>query len=124
MKKTIQGVAAGLIAGAISWVICPVLFGTPEPFDTTAGLIAGQGLLTLVAVVIVFKGTLRALPGLIIGMYAGINLAIFVVGNSEQKAWFLLGLMTTLVLVVAPLVGGLVSGAVRAYRERRTKIDI
>ena len=88
MKKTIQGVAAGLIAGAISWVICPVLFGTPEPFDTTAGLIAGQGLLTLVAVVIVFKGTLRALPGLIIGMYAGINLAILVVGTKFYPKGF------------------------------------
>ena len=112
---------SGLAAGVLSWAICPLVFAAPEPFDTTAGLATGQALLTLLAVLVVYKSGFRALPLLVIGMYVGINLYIYTAGSSEQQAWFMLGLITTLTLILAPLAGGVVCGIVRYYMGRTVR---
>ena len=48
---------------------------------------------------------------LVFGAYLGMNAFAFALGGSETRAWAMLGLITTVALVIYPILAGLI-GAV------------
>lgn len=107
----------GLLAGAISWAICPILFEKPEPYDTSMGLYLGQFILIITAFYISHKHAFSAFLISITAMYIGINTYVYVFGSSEQKAWWILNLMTSISLILLPLCVGIMSYIVKRIQH-------
>jgi hypothetical protein len=85
--------------------------------DSAAGFGLGQLLLSLPALAL----GCRRMPGWLVGYLAaawlGMNGYAYGFGGSEQRIWALLGLVTTLALLVLPAIVGLVGLAVGHWRR-------
>lgn len=109
---------AGVILGAFSWIVCPLVSGQFEPYDTGVGLAIGQASMLILAVYIGWAKNLVFLLLAIGGMYLGQNSYAYVFGSSETRAWMLLGLFTSLLLCILPLIGGLLARGASLYFHR------
>ncbi|GED21595.1 hypothetical protein HHA01_05720 [Halomonas halmophila] len=96
----------GALLGAFSWAVCPLVSDQFEPFDTLVGLAAGQALMLAFALYTGCRKKHVLLWWLVAGIYAGQNLYAYAFGSSGTREWFLLGLVTSVLLCILPLVGG------------------
>ncbi len=110
--------ALGLLLGAIGWGLGSAISGTFEPFDSGVGFLSTQIVLGTAALVVGLRAGGSGLTALLVGGYLGLNLYAYIFGGSESRAWALLGAVTTLSLVVVPLLAGLVGVVVRRVRSR------
>lgn len=110
---------AGIVLGAGSWGLGAVLSGTFEPFDSLLGFLTAQAVLGGSAVVAGSKYGSRAMLAVVLGEYLGLNLYAYVFGGAESRAWVVLGAITTLSLIVMPLLAGL--AGVLIGRRRQAK---
>ncbi len=108
----------GLIAGAVSWAVVGIVSDMYEPFDSEIGFYLGQFILSVVAFYVGCKKRFRELVIYIIGIYLGMNFYSYILGGSEQRAWVLLGLLSTIILIVYPLFFGIV-GYVCSFIKKR-----
>jgi len=109
--------AAGMMMGALSWALCPIVGGRIEPFDTGAGFLAGQALMTVGTFWIGWAtGSWAKVALTVLGLYVGqVAYSAAAVGT----LWILLGMVTITSLCVFPAVGGALSvGIGRAARKR------
>ena len=108
---------AGMVMGALSWALCPLIGGRIEPFDNGAAFLAGQVLMTLGTFWIGWAtGSWGKVALTVLGLYIGQVLYSAVAVGTE---WILLGMVTILALCVFPAVGGLLSLAIgKAARKR------
>ncbi|MBU0728504.1 MAG: hypothetical protein KKE17_08230 [Proteobacteria bacterium] len=93
----------GIILGAISWAVCPVVSDRIEPFDTDIGFLLGQMIMLggLVYVGYSTQSFRKALPA-IFGIYIGqVVYSYFAVGST----WIVLGMFTIVALCIIPGVG-------------------
>lgn len=102
LPQSLRLLAAGAVAGMLSWAAAQAVSGSFEPYDSGAGLLANQAVLAVPAVALALR--LRAAAALLylLGAYAGMNLYAYGVGGAEARAWALLGALTSLFLLVVP----------------------
>lgn len=108
----------GALSGALAWALGAALSGRFEPFDSWAGFLTTQLVLCGAAF---FAGLARGgkpwMP-LLTGAYIGLNVYAYACGSSEARVWFAIGTITTLTLLVLPLIAGLFGAGVRWMRRR------
>ena len=117
MKKLI--ILIGVIAGAASWGVVALISDKYEPFDSTAGFLVGQFMLSAIAWRIGYKQKFSDLAVYLLGAYVGMNTYSYIFGGGEQRAWVLLGLITTVGLLVIPFVCGLLAKLVTCIQQKR-----
>ncbi len=105
----------GIILGAISWAVCPLVSDRFEPFDSDKGFILGQLILLSGTFCLGFMYGLKKVFLLILGIYIGQNTYVYIFGGSESRAWFFLGLVTTIFLCIIPLFSGVVGAVIRIF---------
>ena len=112
---------AGIFLGAASWGVVGLVSNRFEPFDSGTGLLIGQLVLSLSSFAIAYRtGMWKALL-FVAASYVGMNVYANVFGTTEQRAWFILGLVTTLSLIISPvmcaLLGRLAHSAMVRFRN-------
>ena len=117
MKKFVLALFGGLIIGALSWAVVPIVSDRFEPFDSTSGFYSCQFIMSSIAAYYGYNYRFGLLATLFIGLHTGQNLYAYVFGGSERRNWFLLGLFTTLALLVFPLVAGIVDYIIQRIRK-------
>ena len=113
MRNVLVSIGVGLAAGALSWASAGLLTERFEPFDTELGFYSGQAVLSICAACIGYWGGVRSVLLYLVCAYLGMNIYAFVAGGSEHRAWILLGMITTLTLLVYPLALGIGGRIVR-----------
>jgi hypothetical protein len=113
----------GLGVGAASWGVVSLMSDRFEPFDSTAGFIVGQALLSVAAALVGWTRTFWHLVVYLVAAYVGMNGYAYAFGGDDQRARLRLALVTTLSLVVVPLLAGVVAyytaWGVRRFRKTR-----
>ena len=107
MKKTYISLICGLVLGAASWAIVPLVSDRFEPFDSELAFYLGQSVLSVASFYFGYSNGLRYVFIFIIGVYVSCNVYPYLFGSSEQRAWALLGLITTITLCIIPLAFGI-----------------
>ena len=97
----------GIILGAVGWGIVSLLSDKFEPFDSDKGFYIGQFIFLLGAFYYGHNYGIKVLLLYIVGIYIGLNSFAYIFGSNESRNWFLVGLITTLVLLVFPLLFGI-----------------
>ena len=98
---------AGIVLGAASWAVIPLVSDKLEPFDSDLGLTIGQIVLSISALYLGFVHGLKYVFIFILGIYLSSNIYPYLFGPSESRAWAVLGLITTLALCLLPLLFGM-----------------
>ncbi len=106
MKKASTSLLNGLVLGAASWAIVPLVSDRFEPFDSELGLYLGQSVLSVASFYFGYSNGLKYVILFLIGVYVSSNVYPYLLGSSEQRAWAVLGLITTVALCIIPLVFG------------------
>jgi len=118
MKNLLALILLGIVVGAASWGSAGIVSDRFEPFDSDDGFYFSQFILCSAAIVIGYKYGVIALLEYLIAAYIGMNLYSYVMGGPEQRAWVLLGMVTTTVLLVFPLLFGLVGKTIKAMKMK------
>lgn len=104
MKNKIAILLLGILAGALSWAIVSLVSDRFEPFDSELGFYSGQLILSIAALYIGYKKKFGYLIIYILGAYAGMNAYAYIFGGSEQRGWWLLGMIATTALLALMVV--------------------
>jgi hypothetical protein len=110
-------VAVGTVLGAFSWLAASLISGTFEPYDSSAGLLANQAILTIPAVYLALRHRPTAPILFLAGAYLGMNAYAYVFGGSEQRVWVALGAAVSLLLVVGPALFASGAAVLRHFRK-------
>ena len=129
MKKTYISLISGLVLGAASWAIVPLVSDVFEPMDNELAFFLGQSVLSVVSFYFGYSYGLKQVFIYIFGVYVSCNVYSYVFGSSEARAWAYLGLITLfLFLCLIPLdygiLGKLVSIGKKKYNNWLKKKDV
>lgn len=108
MNRIYLALLIGIIFGALSWAIVPIVSDKFEPFDSESSFYIGQSMLSIIAIYLGYKHGLKHVLIFVLGIYISSNVYSYIFGSSESRAWALLGLITTLALCIFPLICGVV----------------
>ena len=103
VSRSIWWLAIGVGCGALSWVAAFAVSGRFEPYDSSTGLAANQIVLCLPAILLACRPRLALLLFYFFGAWLGMNAYGYVFGSAEQRAWAMLGAVTSLLLLALPL---------------------
>ena len=95
----IIAIPIGLLVGAFSWGIVSIVSDKFEPFDSEVGFYTGQFILSVISLYFGYKNGFKTVLLYLVGAYIGMNSYAYIFGGGEAQAWYLLGLITTLVLL-------------------------
>ncbi len=123
MKNKIIIFTIGIIAGAASWGVVSLVSDRYEPFDSGLGFFVGQFMLSIIAFWIGYKKRFRDLAVYLTGAYVGMNAYAYIFGGSEQRAWASLGMVTTISLIIIPLVFGVIGISVNSLRQKYNRAN-
>ena len=123
MKNKSIIVTAGVLVGAASWGVVSLVSDRYEPFDSNLGLFVGQLILSSIAFRIGYKKRFRDLATYLTGTYIGMNAYAYIFGSSEHRAWALLGMLTTIALVILPLVFGVIGIIASSLQQKYGKAN-
>ena len=113
MNRIYIALIVGIIFGALSWAIVPLVSNKFEPFDSEAGFYIGQSVLSIIAIYLGYKHSLKHVLIYILGIYVSSNAYPYIFGSSESRVWAGLGLITTLALCIYPLISGIVGKIIK-----------
>ena len=97
----------GLVAGAVSWAICYILFGISEPYDTPIGFGIGQLILITTALYVSNKHPFSILTLNVFAMYIGINAYAYIFARSGERSWWTINLVVSVSLTLLPFFIGI-----------------
>ena len=123
MKNLIIIISVGVIAGATSWGVVGLVSDRYEPFDSDIGFYIGQFILSIIALWVGYKKKFRDLVIYLISAYLGMNAYSYIFGGSEQRAWAMLGMITTTSLIVLPSVFGVIGKLVGFIQRKYNKAN-
>ena len=123
MNNKIIIFAIGILVGAASWGVVSLVSDRYEPFDSGLGFYIGQFILSIIAFWVGYKKRFRDLAVYLIGAYIGMNAYAYIFGGSEQRAWASLGMVTTIALVIFPLVFGVIGIIVSSLQQKYNKAN-
>jgi hypothetical protein len=109
----------GLLLGAVSWGSVSLVSGKFEPYDSTIGLYIGQAILMAAAFGVGFRNGVVVLLVFIVGAHLGMNAYAYVFGSPDTRAWFAMGLLISILLVIFPMLSGLLGKLVYAILKKR-----
>ncbi len=118
MKKVETSFLSGLVLGAVSWAIVPLVSDRFEPFDTELGFFLGQSILSAASFYFGFSNGLKSVFKFTLGVYVSSNFYAYIFGSSEQRAWAYLLLITAITLCVIPLAFGFIGKLARIWKDR------
>lgn len=95
--------AIGTGCGVLSWAAAKAASGSFEPYDSSSGLAVNQIVLCVPAILLACRFRLALLLIYLLGAWLGMNTYAYALGGSEQRAWAMLGAVTSLLLLVLPL---------------------
>ena len=121
MNNLISAGFVGVVAGAISWGVVGLVSDRYEPFDSGIGYLIGQFILSGIALRVGYKKKFGDLIVYLVAAYVGMNSYSYIFGGSEQRAWALLGMITTIALIVFPLIFGVIGIIVRNVQKKYNK---
>lgn len=98
----------GLVLGAFSWWVVSLVSDHFEPFDSIEGFRIGQAALCVGAAYFGYRGGFKSVLLFLLGAHLGGNIYAFIFGGTDQKLYFALGMITTLIFLVRPAVAGLI----------------
>lgn len=107
-------ILGGALLGALSWLLPWFISGHFEPYDSGLGMLLNQLLLALPALAIVWFFFMRIGLLFLMCAYVGLNLATYVLGDSEARAWIGLGAVVSLILFIVPVVLTLILALLRS----------
>ena len=111
----------GFFLGAMSWGIVSLVSDRFEPFDSGIGFLIGQFMLSAMALGVGYQLGIRQIFILVFSAYVGMNVYAYLFGGSEQRAWFFLGLFTSLSLIVFPTIIGLFGRFLNSFLSKFRK---
>ena len=123
VTRSISVLAVGSGCGALSWFAAHAVSGSFEPYDSSTGLAANQIVLCLPAMLLACKPRLVPLLVYFLGAWLGMNAYAYAYGGSEQRAWAMLGAVTSLLLLFWPVVVAGVTAAIRYIWSRWSAAD-
>jgi hypothetical protein len=115
----IQVIIVGVFTGAISWALSGLLTAQFEPFDSVVGFLANQIILCFFAAYYGYKKGFIVLSAYLFSAYIGMNIYMYQLGDSEQKEWILLYLITSIIFLVMPFILGLVAKGVCVWKRSK-----
>ncbi|MCH7743828.1 MAG: hypothetical protein IIB71_14330 [Proteobacteria bacterium] len=118
MKKLAPVVLAGLFFGVLSWASAGMVSDRFEPFDSETGFYLSQFILSAFAVYAGYRLGVVALLSYLVAAHVGMNIYAYLFGDAEHRAWVLLGLVTTILLLVIPLIFGLIGKSAYIIRKK------
>ncbi len=121
MKKLAFVILVGVFSGALSWASAGVVSDRFEPFDSEIGFYFSQAILSIFAIYAGYKLGVIALLIYLVAAHAGLNLYAFIFGGAEHRAWALLAVVTTIFLLVFPLIFGLIGKSVYVMQKKYNK---
>ncbi len=111
----------GLIVGAFSWGVVSLVSQSFEPFDNSLGFYTGQFLLSVIAAYFGYQYGFKSVLFYLFGAYVGMNCYAYIYGNGETRAWYLLGFVTSLFLLVYPLISGVMGKLIQYATKKNNK---
>jgi|GEM_PF-1634253 len=123
VTQSISVLTVGSGCGALSWFAAHAVSGSFEPYDSSIGLAANQLVLCLPAMVLACKPRLALLLFYFLGAWLGMNAYAYVFGSSEQRAWAMLGVVSSLLLLFWPMVLAVVAVVIRYIWSRWSAAD-
>jgi hypothetical protein len=118
VTRLISVLAFGLGCGALSWFTAHAVSGSFEPYDSSTGLAANQLVLCLPAILLACKPRLALILLYFLGAWLGMIAYAYAFGGSEQRAWAMLGAVTSLLLLFWPVVLAVVTVVIRYIWSR------
>ncbi|MDF1881598.1 hypothetical protein JHD50_09830 [Sulfurimonas sp. MAG313] len=118
MKNLIIIILVGIIAGSTSWGVVGLVSDRYEPFDSGTGFYLGQSILSIIALWLGYKKKFKYLVIYLISAYLSMNGYSYIFDGSEQRAWAILGMITTISLIVLPFVAGILGKLVGFIRKK------
>jgi hypothetical protein len=110
----------GGLTGTFSWLMAWMISGYFEPFDSSSGLFINQLFLTLPVMLMAWHYRARICLLFLLCAYLGMNLANYGFGSSETRAWFALGALTSLLLLLLPVAAALTLTLFRYIQRKRS----
>ena len=122
-KKMSFVVFVGFFTGALSWASAGIVSNNFEPFDSGIGFFFSQSILSVVAVAVAvgYKSGIKMLLIYLAVAYVGMNVYAFTFGGDEYRAWVLLAAVTTIFLLVIPLIFGLLGRSINLIQNKYGK---
>jgi hypothetical protein len=113
-------IIVGLLMGAMSWGVVSLVSNRFEPYDSELGFYIGQFILSVTTLFVGFRLGFRFLCIYTFSAYLGMNGYAYILGSGDSKAYALLGLVVSLILVVYPVLAGLLGYFAGRVISRRT----
>ena len=113
----------GAMLGALSWFAASVVSGTFEPYDSGAGLLVNQAILSVSAAVLAWHYRIGVPLLFMASAYLGMNAFAYGFGGSEMRIWFALGAMVSSLLFLAPMVLTLGTVALRRHLRKPSALE-
>jgi len=120
-RKLAMVVFIGFCTGALSWASAGIVSDNFEPFDSGIGFRANQAILSVGALFLGYKLGVKMLLIYLVAAHVGINVYAFSFGSDEFRAWVLLAAMTTIFLLVIPLIFGLLGKSIAVIQNKYTR---
>ena len=117
-------ILGGAVVGAFSWFAPSVVSGTFEPYDSGAGLLLNQIILSVPAIVLAWRHRITVPLLFLASAYPGLNAYAWAFGSSEARAWAGLGALVSVLLFLAPMGFGLGAAALRRLRRGPSAIEV
>lgn len=111
----------GLIIGAFSWGVVSLVSESFEPFDNSVGFYTGQFFLSVTAAYFGYRCGFKSVLFYLFGAYVGMNSYAYIFGSSETRAWYQLGLATSLILLVYPVISGVIGELIQYAKIKYNK---
>jgi len=121
MNNQVVNLIIGLLVGAVSWGVVSIVSDKFEPFDSGVGFMVGQVILSVIAFWMGYKKRISELLVYLAGAYMGMNIYAYAFGSSEQKAWVLLGMFSTILLIIYPFVCGIIGKIINIAQQKYNK---
>ena len=114
-------ISIGLMFGAFSWGVASLVSDKFEPFDSLAGFFTGQFILSVIAIYFGYKNEFKTVIIYLFSAYIGMNLYAYIFGGNDTRAWAFLGLISTLFLLVCPLIFGAIGKLISIAQIKYSK---
>lgn len=111
----------GLVLGATSWAVVPLISTNFEPFDSGTGFLIGQVAMSAGALYFAYAKGIKNILLYTLGIYAGQNLYAYAFGTSATRAWAGLLLITSIALCVFPVIAAVVGKTIFVLSDRSKK---
>ena len=109
----------GVILGAISWAVVPLVSNEIEPFDSGLGLLIGQIIMSTAAFYFALSKGSKTVLLYLLGIYIGMNGYAYAVGTPGTRLWAGLLLVTSIALCVIPAISAGAGKLTGIFRRRR-----